>query len=85
MKRTKCIHECGRLVIGTECRKCRRKRIHEGMKRIKKVSPARNAEQPKHETAKEKFDRVKSLSWLRPLMPAVFRIPTKIKKELSWK
>lgn len=38
--REKCIGNCGREVLvklGAECRKCRRKRLHAGLKRIKKV------------------------------------------------
>lgn len=46
MLREKCIGNCGRLVLvklGAECRKCRRRRVHAGLKRVKKLERANNA------------------------------------------
>lgn len=43
MLRKPCIGNCGRMVLiklGGECRKCRRKRIHTGLKRIRKIERA---------------------------------------------
>jgi len=41
MKRVECLHKCGTMVlIGKgECRKCRRARVHAGLKRIKRKLP----------------------------------------------
>ena len=41
--RQTCIGNCGRMVLptlGAECRKCRKKRLHAGLKRIKKLERA---------------------------------------------
>lgn len=44
--RTSCIGNCGKLVKlpEQECRKCKRKRMHAGMKRIRKIERAKVAE-----------------------------------------
>jgi hypothetical protein len=45
--RKPCIGKCGRLVmvkLGAECRKCRRRRKHAGLKRIMKLQKAKKAE-----------------------------------------
>ena len=47
MLRKPCIGNCGRdvlVALGAECRKCRKKRIHAGLKRIKKIEKAQKAE-----------------------------------------
>ena len=43
MLRKPCIGNCGREVLvklGAECRKCRKKRLHAGLKRVKSVERA---------------------------------------------
>lgn len=46
--RIPCMHGCGRMVLkklGAECRKCRRKRVHAGLKLIKRHEKDARAEE----------------------------------------
>jgi hypothetical protein len=55
--RVACLGGCGRAVKrdAMECRKCRKMRLHAG---LKKTKVKKNYSAPKFETAKEKYNRV---------------------------
>ena len=74
-KRIECAGGCGTMVLSElgECRKCRRARVRVGKKHMAKMLKgdsleARNRRLVKRvtETAKQKFQRLKSVRWARP-------------------
>ena len=69
-KRTECIGNCGTMVLDRgECRKCRRVRLHAGLKRVKRMRKG-NSLYAKilrvFEGAKAQFNRAKNIIWMRP-------------------
>jgi hypothetical protein len=58
--RVPCLGGCGQMVKrdAMECRKCRRARLHAGLKKIKPTEKKTHLA-PNFETSKEKYDRVK--------------------------
>lgn len=68
-KRTKCIWGCGTEVLKSqsECRKCRRSRVRIGLKKVRKAEGKRKHSALKHETAKQKYDRVRKSKSINPI------------------